>query len=151
MTPMKVDYANSKIILSSAFEKKAFIVGTQEYGMLQAVRQNHPSFTVAVRQFKKNTQQEHYRGLTYDYMRDHIRRHEEGAQPILDELEDMIMVSKAHSLGKRYPVIKSWFLDRYPDVAKFGLTQERLDDYEKEPDTAKPQDDAPKTPKIKAA
>lgn len=60
MTPMKIDYSNSKIILSSAFQKKAFTVGTQEYNALQAVRQNHPGFALVVRQFKTNTKQERY-------------------------------------------------------------------------------------------
>jgi len=126
MTPMKIDYSNSKIILSSAFQKKAFTVGTQEYNALQAVRQNHPGFALVVRQFKTNTKQERYRGLTYPFMREHIAAHEADPKPVLDELEEMIGISKCHSVGKRYPTIKAWFLRRYPDLAEFGMNEEEL-------------------------
>ena len=34
--------------------------------------------------------------------------------------EEMELISKCHSKGKRYPAIKSWFLETYPEVAKFG-------------------------------
>lgn len=37
---------------------------------------------------------------------------------------DMIFISKCHSQAKRYPVIKNWFLDKYPEVKKFGISNE---------------------------
>ena len=74
------------------------------------------------REFKKNTAQEHYRGLTYDFMREYIRTHETDATPVLAELDDQIGISKCHSLGKRYPTIKAWFLERYPAIAAFGMS-----------------------------
>ena len=121
MTAIRVDYPGRKLILSSAFEKRAFIPGTDEYDALQAVRAAHPGFTLATRQFKKNTKQEHYRGLTYDFMRDYISGHEADPKPVLAELDEMIGISKGHSLSKRYPTIKSWFLERYPAFAEFGM------------------------------
>ena len=130
MTAIRVDYPGRKIVLSSAFEKKAFIPGTDEYDALQAVRAAHPGFTLAARQFKKNAKQEHYRGLTYDFMREYISRHETDSKPVLAELDEMIGISKGHSLGKRYPTIKAWFLERYPAYAKFGMTDDELAKWE---------------------
>ena len=121
MTAIKVNYAERKIILSSAFAKKAFIPSTAEYKALQAVRSDYPDFALVTRKFKTNTAQEHYRGLTYGFMRDYISSHETDAKPVLDELNEMIGISKAHSLSKRYPTIKAWFLERYPAVAEFGM------------------------------
>ena len=43
MTAIKVNYAERKIILSSAFVKKAFVPGTVEYTQLQAVRNDYKS------------------------------------------------------------------------------------------------------------
>ena len=125
MTAIYVNYAERKIVLSSAFAKKAFTPGTDEYRQLQAVRNDYPDFVLKTRQFKKNTKQERYPGLTYDFMRDYIRKHEpkETAQSVLDELEDQIGISKCHSVGKRYPTIKAWFLKRYPEIAEFGMTK----------------------------
>lgn len=121
MTAIRINNAERKIILSSAFEKKAFVYGTVEYAQLQAVRNDYPDFVLVTRKFKTNANQEHYRGLTYDYMREHIKSHEANPQPVLDELDEMIGISKCHSLNKRYPTIKAWFLERYPAVAEFGM------------------------------
>ena len=123
MKAIVIDYAHSSISLSSAFAKKALIPGTDEYAQLQSVRKDFPDFRLVTRQFKTNTKQEHYRGLTYDYMRDYISKHEEDAKPVLAELEKEIGISKCHSLHKRYPTIKAWFLKRYPEIAEFGITQ----------------------------
>ena len=121
MTAIRVNYAERKIVLSSAFEKKAFVPGTVEYEQLRSVRNDYPEFRLVTRKFKTNTKQEHYRGLDYDFMRRYIRDHEVDAKPVLDELDEMIGISKCHSLNKRYPTIKSWFLARYPEIAKFGM------------------------------
>ena len=126
MTAMHVNYAERKIVLSSAFAKKAFTPGTDEYRQLQAVRNDYPDFVLKTRQFKTNTKQERYRGLNYDFMRDYIRKHEKDAKPVLAELDEMIGISKCHSLGKRYPTIKKWFLETYPEIAEFGMDEEQL-------------------------
>ena len=70
---------------------------------------------------------EHYKGLTYDYMRDYILRKESSvkAQSAIAEVDEMILLSKCHS--KRYPAIKSWFLEKYPEVKEYGVrTDEQL-------------------------
>ena len=35
----------------------------------------------------------------------------------------MILISKCQQQSLRYPTIKSWFLDKYPEVAKFGTVE----------------------------
>ena len=122
MTAIRIDYAGRKIVLSSAFEKKAFVPGTNEFAKFMSVRNEFPDFSIVTRQFKKNTKQEHYRGLTYDFMRDYITTHEKDPKPVLDELEEKIDISKCHSLGYRYPTVKAWFLARYPEIAEFGMS-----------------------------
>ena len=76
------------------------------------------------RKFKTNTKQEHYRGLTYDFMREYIKSHEADPKPVLHELEEQIGISKCHSRNKRYPSIKAWFLERYPEIARFGMPKQ---------------------------
>lgn len=124
MTAIRIDYSKSEIVLSSAFAKKAFTPGTDEYRQLMSVRQDFPEFRLVTRQFKTNTKQERYRGLSYPFMREYITAHEVDAKPVLAELEEMIGISKCHSLSKRYPTIKAWFLKRYPAIAEFGLPAE---------------------------
>ena len=124
MTAIRVNYAERKIVLSSAFVKKAFVPGTVEYEQLQAVRRDHPDFALVTRKFKANTKQERYRGLSYEFMRDYIKSHEADPKLVLHELEEQIGISKCHSLNKRYPSIKAWFLERYPEIAKFGMPKQ---------------------------
>ena len=127
MKAIVVDYAAGVISLSSAFEKKAFTPGTSEYAQLMAVRHDFPDFRLVTREFKKNTKQDHYKGLTYPFMREYITKVEgDNAPAVLEGLEALIDMSKCHSTGKRYPTVKKWFLERYPDVETFGMTAEEL-------------------------
>ena len=135
MTAIRVNYAERKIVLSSAFVKRAFVPGTDEYKALQSVRNDFPDFALVTRKFKTNTAQDRHRGLTYQFMHDYISSHETDAKPVLAELDEMIGISKAHSLSKRYPTIKAWFLERYPDYAKFGMTEEELAKWQEKQDT----------------
>lgn len=127
MTDIRVNYDDGKIVLSSAFAKRAFNAGTTEYMRLQSVRNDHPGFAVVTRKFKTSTTQEHYRGLTYSFMREYISTHEKEAEKTLAEFDEMIGVSKCHSLSKRYPTIKAWFLERYPAIAEFGMPDAKTD------------------------
>ena len=127
MKSIFVDYARSCISISSAFRRKAFTPGTTEYKLLTAVRSDYPSFTVVVREFKTNTQQDRYKGLTYEYMRWYIETNDkENSAVNLKALDEMIGNSKCHSTGKRYPTIKKWFLRTYPAIAEFGMNEEQL-------------------------
>ena len=127
MKAIFVDFDNSTISISSAFKKKAFTPGSTEYKTLNAVRADYPDFSIVVREFKTNTKQDRYRGLTYDYMRWHIETNDaENAEVNLKALNAMIGNSKCHSLGKRYPTIKKWFLETYPEIAEFGMDEEQL-------------------------
>ena len=133
MKPITVNYREGTISLSSAFEKRAFTPGTSEYAQLMEVRHDFPDFRLATRQFKTNTKQDHYKGLTYDYMRWFIEKHEGNDAPaVLIGFEAMIDITKGHSEGKRYPEVKTWFLNRYPAFAEFGMTEVQVQKYRAE-------------------
>lgn len=93
--------------------------------MLANYMRSFPNYTITVRKdIKKNAKQEHYKGLTYEYMKTYIRKYEpiETRDSVLKELEDRIFISECHSTGHRYPAIKKWFLEKYPEVANGGKT-----------------------------
>ena len=56
-------------------------------------------------------------------MEHYIRTHEEGenVQKVLDQFEELKLISQCHGKRYRYSTIKKWFLAKYPEVAKFGL------------------------------
>lgn len=122
---LKLDHQNKKIVMDRTFASKAELVGSEEYNLLQQCRRDYPAYLVTRKTINKKATQEHYRGLTYDFMKWYIDKydteHKEENRALLDE---MIDISKCHSTFKRYPVIKQWFLDTYEEVKKFGLPEE---------------------------
>ena len=130
---LRVDHENKTLVMDKTFEKNSSIFGSRESQMLEEARRAYPTYTVARRQIKKNSNQEHYNGLTYEYMRWYIQTHEEGEAltVIIKEFEELLLISKCHSKGKRYPTIKKWFLDQYKEVKTFGMSQEQLEAFQK--------------------
>lgn len=118
--PVRLDHARKMIIMSRTFAKKAEDPRSNEYAILKQLREDNFGYAVIRKEIRKNPHTEHYKGLTYDYMRTYITNHEPEAtrQTMSDELEHMIEISKCHSI--RYATIKKWFLAKYPDVAGFG-------------------------------
>lgn len=112
-----VDFANSKIVMDRTYAINVRNTNSHEYAHLQEVRRDYPTFTVTTRQIKKNPNKDSYKGLTYEYMHDYIITY--GTDDDLEEFEHKILVSKCHSQAFRYPVIKKWFLDKFPDVKDF--------------------------------
>ena len=122
MKEIRIDRDNNRIVMTKAFANKADDPTTREFRLLQEVMGTYPTFKVVNHTIKKNPHKECYKGLTYDYMREFIRTHEAKAnvESVLAELEDLIFISKGHSNGYRYPTIKKWFLEKYPNFAEFG-------------------------------
>lgn len=120
---MRVFYAEGIIEMNTTFAKMMQNPLSDEYALLQRTRMENPTFTVRRRQIKKNPNKDTYKGLTYPYMEHYIRTHEEGenVQKVLDQFEELKLISQCHGKRYRYSTIKKWFLAKYPDVAKFGL------------------------------
>lgn len=120
---LKLNHTKKQIIMDRTFAKLSEDTRSEEYAHLQNVRRDYPTYAVIRRTIKKNESKECYKGLTYDYMREYIFRYEpaDTRKAVLIDLEDQIFISKCHSQANRYPVIKRWFLDKYPEVAKFGM------------------------------
>ena len=119
---LKLNHTERTIVMDKTFAKFAANTMSAEYAHLQQVRQDYPLYTVVQRHIRKNTKQEHYHGLTYRYMEDYITSHGSAEdRRIYDEKK---LISECHSKGFRYPVIKSWFLERFPEIKNFGVPVE---------------------------
>ena len=119
---LKVSPTDRTIVMDRTFAKFADNTMSPEYAHLQQVRRDYPTYTVVQRQIKKNAKQEHYHGLTYAYMEDYIASH--GNADDRRTYDEMKLISKCHSKGFRYPTIKAWFLERFPEVKAFGIQKE---------------------------
>ena len=122
---LKLNHEKGLIVMDRAFAKNAENTMSAEYAHLQNVRRDYPTYTVTRHTIKKNTSKETYKGLTYEFMEYYISKYEPEAtkKAVEKQLEDLIEISKCHAKGRRYPTIKKWFLEEYPDVAKFGTLE----------------------------
>ena len=130
---LKVNHEMKTLVMDKSFANNSSIFGSRESLMLEEARRAYPNYTVARKQIKKNTNQEHYNGLTYKYMRWYIETHEKGEAltKALAEYDELLLISKCHSKGKRYPTIKKWFLEQYKEVKTFGMSEEELEAFKK--------------------
>ena len=119
---LKVNHENKAIVMDRTFAKLAENTRSDEYAHLQQVRRDYPDYTVSIRTIKRNSEKETYKGLTYEYMEDYILRHEseENALAIIKEFNELRTISKCHKQGLRYPTIKRWFLEKYPEIVDFA-------------------------------
>lgn len=125
---LRLNHTERTIVMDRTFAKFAANTMSPEYAHLQQVRQDYPLYTVVQRHIRKNTKQEHYHGLTYRYMEDYIASH--GTADDRRIYDEKKLISECHSKSFRYPVIKSWFLERFPEIKTFGVPVE--DDAETE-------------------
>lgn len=119
---LKIDFEAGTIIMDRTFAQNCTNTRSEEYTQLQRVRRDYPAFTVVTRTIKKNPCKETYAGLTYQYMEDYIITHEdeETVDAVLAEYSEMRLIAACHSKALRYPTIKKWFLQKYPEISKFG-------------------------------
>lgn len=121
-----INHANRTIIMDRTFAKYAANTRSEEYAHLQRVRQDYPEYEVIRCKINSNNNKETYRGLTYEYMEDYILSHgtPEEIKKNLKIYDEKKLISECHSKARRYPVIKSWFLETYPEIMKFGMNEE---------------------------
>ena len=136
---LRVDFRKRSIIMDRTFAKNCADPCSEEYAQLQRVRQDYPNFTVSTRTCKKNASKESYKGLTYEYMEHYILTHEskDTVLEVLDEYNELRLLAECHSKSRRYPVIKRWFLAKYPEIVEYGLLKIQLPDARSEAESRK--------------
>lgn len=133
---LKICHKTGVIVMDATFAKKSENTMSAEYAHLQQVRRDYPTYKVIRRTIKRNANKKTYNGLTYGYMKDYILKHgtKEERQKNLAEYNEMILISKCHGKAYRYPVIKRWFLEKYPEIAEFGAPAAQIIEEGDEPE-----------------
>ena len=142
-----VKHADRAIVMNTTFAKMIENPLSDEYALLQKIKMENPDFTVRRRKINSNPKKDTYKGLTYEWMRNHIATHEpaEVVEEKLKAFDEKIYISQCHGQSLRYPTIKKWFLAQYPDVAKFG-TADIDEQNEEQTNAAKSQNVIPMNP-----
>ena len=119
---LKINHTEKTIVMDRTFAKLSSDTRSEEYAHLQQIRRDYPTYTVVQRQIRRNNTKVTYAGLTYDYMKDYIKKHgtKEESEKNLAQFEEMYLISQCHRATYRYPIIKSWFLKQYPEIEKYN-------------------------------
>ena len=117
---LKVDDRNMRLIMDRTFDKNRRIVDSPEYDKLQRAKADYPHYAVVLKRIKTNPEKRVYDGLTYEYMREYIKRHA-NSDARLKEFEEMVLRSKCHAI--KYPKVKEWFLAAYSEIDDFTPQQ----------------------------
>ena len=125
---LKINHANHTIVMDRTFARNANDTRSEEYAHLQTVRRDYPNYTVVQRHIRTNSNKNTYAGLTYEYMESYILTHgtEETRMTNFKAYQEMRIIAQCQGKAFRYPVIKSWFLDKYPEIARFGMTETEI-------------------------
>lgn len=122
--PIKIDHIGNQIVLNRSFATKAYIYGTEEYKLLQKARKDFPNYGIATRAgIKKNPQKEAFKGLDYDFMEQYFKYKNAPAE-IWEKYEHMRLMAGCHS--RKFPIVKKWFLELYPEVKNWGKVKEEV-------------------------
>lgn len=120
------------VLMNSVFDKAAKDTFSDEYAHLQRVREQNPGYLLEVRQIKRKANKLTYKGLTYERMREYIIRYTEDAKrtKLLADFDHLLDISYCQAKARRYPVIKKWFFEQFPEVKNFALVDENSDNTE---------------------
>ena len=118
--PYRFDLKTMQIIFNREFEKRLSDTTSPEFKKFCELHETFPEFKIARKNVNITKKKESYKGLTYEYMERYIAI--KGNSTDRREYDDMRLLAKCHS--KRFPVIKQWFLRKYPEVKKYGAKEE---------------------------
>lgn len=109
----KIDYTANAIVVTKAFLEEAECYGTEEYKILQSIRNDYPNMRVVTRSVRTGSRKSEIKGITYKYMRMFIATMDEEN---LVTFEKTILHFEKHieSKTKVFYAVREWFLENYP-------------------------------------
>ena len=123
---LSVKYAEGVIEMNTTFAKMMQNPLSEEYALLQRTRLDFPTFAVRTRQIKSNPHKDTYKGLTYEYMKNYILKHDDEDGKIMAEFRELIAQDKKdkvegaeHLEAAGYLDVKKWFLAKFPEIKEY--------------------------------
>ena len=128
MKNLFVNRKNGTIEMSKKFAAAASNPFSDEYAQLNSVRRDYPKFKIVT--VSQKAAKPDFKGLTYDYMRKYIVKHDDADKSIMAEFEMLTATSEeATELlmeAASYHEVKTWFLDQFPEIKAFQEKREKL-------------------------
>lgn len=129
MYNININFTNRTIEMSKKFATAAKRFGSEAYKELQEARRDYPTFRVVTRSVKAG-KRDTYKGLTYDFMENYIKDHDNENGSIMMEFNSLrATTEEAKAIGATalsYGDVKTWFLAKYPVFAAFQKKREEI-------------------------
>ena len=130
MKTITISYTTNTIDITKKFAEAAGKIGSKEYRELQEVRRDNPGFTINVVADKKKAPKNNYNGLTFNYMKSYIEKHDDEEMSIMAKYLKLRGESEdAKAIGAKSASIfeiRVWFLRKYPEIKDFYEKREKL-------------------------
>jgi len=127
---MTINYTSMTIEMTKAESKAAGKVGTEAFKEMLSLMQQFPNYKILVVTRASTKKSCEYKGLTYDYMKNYIKAHDDGQKTIMTEFEmlrgESIEAKDALAESCSYQEIKTWFLGKFPEIKKFHEMRNNL-------------------------
>ena len=121
---MNINYTNNTIEMTKTEATAAGKLNSEKFIELKALKAEVPTARIVI--VKTSAKKgEHFKGLTYDYMKSYIEKHDDETKSImsafntlcgLDENGKKLEMAAAASYGE----VKMWFLTQYPEIEKMS-------------------------------
>lgn len=136
-TNYRIDHVAKKITLNRGYYAKTQNPNNPEAKTFEKVRQQHSDYEIVVREpIKTNSAKRTHKGLNFENMERYILSHDNATEI----MHEYLQLREAGAFYKSaYPVIKKWFLSKYPEVDNFGLWDEEQIADDEQPEAAEHQ------------
>ena len=121
---MNANIFSGKIEMTKAEAKAAGKIGSDKYNELRQYMKEFPGFEIQIKAPAKRKVE--FRGLTYEYMKNYIQKHDDENGAIMAEFRTLIAQDKKDKVegsenleAAGYLDVKKWFLAKYPEIKNF--------------------------------
>ena len=121
---MNANLMTKKIEMSKKEAKAAGKIGTPEFEELKNYMAMYLGFEVQIKAPAKRKVE--FRGLTYEYMKNYIKKHDDEDGKIMAEFNALIALDKKnkvegteHLEAAGYLDVKKWFLAKFPEIRQY--------------------------------
>ena len=121
---MNANIFSGKIEMTKAEAKAAGKIGSDKYNELRQYMKEFPGFEIQIKAPAKRKVE--FRGLTYEYMKNYILKHDDEDGKIMAEFNALIALDKKnkvegaeHLEAAGYLDVKKWFLAKFPEIKEY--------------------------------
>ena len=121
---MNANIFSGKIEMTKAEAKAAGKIGSDKYNELRQYMKEFPGFEIQIKAPAKRKVE--FRGLTYEYMKNYIKKHDDEDGKIMAEFRELIAQDKKdkiegaeHLEAASYNDVKKWFLAKFPEIKEY--------------------------------